>query len=312
VKRGPTNLPASIHQRLLNRAKQEGRPLNELLQYFAMERFLFRLAQSPHAEEFLLKGALMLRIWNPALARPTMDIDLLARTAATEAAVVGMVKECLAPASPDDGLRFDAASLRADAIAADAIHQGLRLRFTAHLGHIPIAMQADVGFGDAVFPEPTWIDFPTLLDFPAPRLLAYPPESAVAEKFHAMVELDMANSRMKDFYDIWSLARLRDFDGSTLARALTETFARRRTPLPSDTPNALTSTFAEDATKQAQWNAFVRRGRLDAQGLRLTDVAASIRDFLMPPVLAAAAGQAFEEIWPASGPWRPPPPRAGL
>lgn len=181
MKAGPTNLPASIHQRLLNRAKKEDRPLNELLQYFAMERFLFRLSRSRHVERFLLKGALMLRIWDSPLARSTMDIDLLARTGTSREDLTLTIKECLLLESPDDGIRFDAESIETEAIRPDDVYQGLRVRFAARLGHIPIAMQVDVGFGDTVVPGPTWAELPVLLDFPAPRLLAYPPEASIAE-----------------------------------------------------------------------------------------------------------------------------------
>jgi hypothetical protein len=305
MKKAPANVPASVHQRLLNRAKREDRPLNELLPYFAIERFLYRLSRSSHADKLVLKGALMLRIWHSPLARPTMDVDFLARAVSSPDDLVAIVKQCFAEDVPDDGMRFDPDSVTTEAIAEDAVYQGVRVRFTAHLSHIPIGMQVDVGFGDAVVPAPTWAELPALLDLPAPRLLTYPPEASVAEKFEAMVELEMANSRMKDFYDIWTLARIRDFDGSTLARALRATFQRRQRVLPAELPVALTAAFADDATKQAQWRAFVRRSRLDATTPPLADVVAVVRDFLGPPARAVAAGEAFERVWPASGPWRP-------
>jgi hypothetical protein len=166
-------------------------------------------------------------------------------------------------------------------------------------------MKVDVGTGDAVVPAPLPIEFPTLLDQPAPRLLAYPPETAVAEKFQAMVELDVANSRMKDFYDIWTLAQRRPFEGAILAKAMEATFGRRQTPLPTELPIALTPRFAADPAKQTQWSAFVRKGRLHPETGTLADIVAVIRDFLMPPVLAAASGAVFDRTWPAGGPWRP-------
>jgi len=305
VKKAPTNVPASVHQRLLNRAKKEDRPLNELLPYFAIERFLYRLSRSPHAEKLVLKGALMLRIWHTPLARPTMDVDFLARGISSPDDLVAIVKHCFAERVPDDGIRFDPDSVKTEPIAEDASFHGIRLRFTAHLGHIPIGMQVDVGFGDAVVPPPAWADLPTLLDFPAPRVLAYPPEASVAEKFHAMVELEMANSRMKDFYDVWTLARIREFDGSTLGRALKATFGRRHIPLPVEPPVALTAAFADDATKRAQWRAFVRRSRLEASAPTLAEAVTLARDFVMPPARAVATSEPFEMVWPAAGPWRP-------
>lgn len=300
----PTNLPASIHQRLLDRAKQESRPLQELLQYYAIERFLFRLGQSPHVDKFFLKGALMLRVWESPLARPTMDIDLMKRVAASEEGLAETIKEICSQGCPDDGIRFDLDSVRAEVIRVDAEYQGIRIRFLAYIGRMRIPMQVDVGFGDRIIPAPMWINFPTLLDFPSPHLLAYPPEAAVAEKFQAMVTLDIANSRMKDFYDIWTLARRKDFQGQPLSQAIAATFERRKTPMPTDAPTGLTKAFADDRAKQTQWNAFLRKGRLSEIGTSLEHVVSFIRDFLLPPTIAAATGKPFAMRWPAGGPWQ--------
>lgn len=303
--RSPTNVPHSVHQRLLNRAKTEGRPLQELLQYFAIERFLYRLGRSPHADRFLLKGALMLRVWDSPLARPTVDVDLLGRMAASEDALANIIRECFAQDAPGDGVRFDSGSLHTETIRVAAAYPGIRARFTAYIGKIRLPVQVDVGFGDAVVPDPEWIHFPTLLDLPPPRLLVYPPETAIAEKFHAMVELDTANSRMKDFYDIWTLAVRREFGGRVLSQAIRATFDRRKTPVPATAPIALTAAFAEQPVKRTQWQAFLRKGRVDASGSSLLEVAGALRDFLMPPARAAAGDERFEMVWPAGGPWRP-------
>lgn len=301
--RDRANVPASVHQRLLNRARKEGRPLQELLQYFAIERFLFRLGRSPHARHFLLKGALMLRLWDSPLARPTRDVDLLGRRVTSAQALAAIIRECFVEAVPDDGLRLDPETVRAEAIRLAAGYEGVRVRFMLHLGNIRLAMQVDVGFGDSVVPDPTWIEFPTLLDFPAPRLLGYPPESAVAEKFQTMVELGAVNTRMKDFYDVWTLARKREFAGDALARAIAATFERRRTPLPEAPPLALTAEFAEDRGKQTQWRAFASRARLDLGEHKLGEVVALLREFLMPPTVAATRRKSFASFWPAGGPW---------
>lgn len=298
-----SNLPASIHQRLLNQAKQQGRPLQELLQYFAIERFLFRLSQSRHATAFYLKGALMLRLWDAPLSRPTIDVDLMTQQVLSEDALASVIKEICDQTVGDDGCRFDASTVKAQPIRIENNYGGIRVEFLAHIGTMRLGMQVDVGFGDVIVPGPIPIDFPALLDFPLPHLLAYSPESAIAEKFHAMVILDSANSRMKDFYDIWLLARTHSFKGSVLSQAIHATFARRQTPLPLDPPTAVTERFVADQTKQVQWNAFVRKGRLAVDKVTIAQVVDLLRRFLMPPTRAAATGDLFDSHWPAGGPW---------
>lgn len=300
----PSNLPASIHHRLLNQAKQDGRPLQELLQYFAIERFLFRLSQSPHATKFYLKGALMLRLWDSPLSRPTIDVDLMGQHVLSNDALEKIIRDVCEQHVSDDGCRFDSSTVRAEAIRVDDQYGGIRVEFLAHIGKMRLSMQVDVGFGDVVVPGPVSIEFPTLLDFPSPRLLAYSPESAIAEKFQAMVILDSANSRMKDFYDIWLLARTRRFDGAVLSQAIHATFTRRQTSLPIDVPTGLTDRFAEDRIKQTQWNAFLRKGRIAVDGVTLGQVVELLRGFFMPPTLAAAKGESFAAHWPAGGLWK--------
>lgn len=216
--KSPSNVAASVRQRLLNRAKSDHRPFNELLQYYAMERFLYRLSRSPHARRFVLKGALMLRAWNSPEFRPTMDIDVLGKTKNEDANLIAKIKDIIAVEVPPDGLVFDPASIRAERITQDADYAGIRLRFKAVLDSAKVTIQIDVGFGDVVFPEPQPCTLPTLLDFPPPKLMGYSRESAIAEKFEAMVRHRELNSRMKDFYDVWLLARQFDFEGKQLAR----------------------------------------------------------------------------------------------
>lgn len=299
----PSNLPASIHQRLLNQAKDQGRPLQELLQYFAIERFLFRLSQSPHATRFYLKGALMLRIWDAPLSRPTIDVDLMGRQILSQDELEQVIKDVCMHQVPDDGCRFEAATVQAQPIRLEDQYGGIRVTFISHIGKIRLNMQVDVGFGDVIVPGPIPIDFPALLDFPAPHLLAYSPESAIAEKFQAMVLLDSANSRMKDFYDIWLLARGHPFKGSVVSHALQATFTRRQTPFPVDIPTALTDRFVKDRLKQTQWNAFVRKGHLAAKQVSLNEIVELLRGFLLPPMRASTNSERFDRHWPAGGPW---------
>jgi len=198
------NISASVKQRLLNRSKTDNRSfkVNELLQYYAMERFLYRLSLSRHAQHYILKGALMLRAWNSPEFRSTMDIDMLGKTLNEETNIIVQICDILAVEVDPDGLVFYSESIRTERITEDADYEGIRVRFNGFLGTARISMQIDIGFGDIVYPEPEMAELPCMLDFPAPSLLCYSRESAIAEKFEAMVKLGHLNSRMKDFYDI--------------------------------------------------------------------------------------------------------------
>jgi hypothetical protein len=303
TQRPPVNVAQSVHQKLLTRAKSEGRPFNELLQHYAIERFLYRLGQSEHAEKLLLKGALLLRVWKIPMARPTMDIDVLGRTEGTQDALTDILRDCMAAKVDDDGMRYDPGSLTTEAITLEADYRGWRIRFRASLGNARVAMQVDVGIGDIVYPSPIWIDYPVLLDQPAPHLLAYTPENAIAEKYQSMVELDLPNSRMKDFHDVWTLARNMEFDGQRLSEAIRRTFERRKTKLPASTPTAFTPEFFEDRTKQIQWRAFLSKGLATNEEVPLAQVTNVIWGFLMPPTEAIASRQSFNTRWPQGGPW---------
>ena len=296
-KPGTKNIGASVRQRLLNKARETGRPFSELLQYFAMERFLYRLSKSEYADKFVLKGALMLTAWNAPLLRPTMDIDLLGRTGNDIEAMAAIVREiCAGRVEPDDGLVFDAATVQGERIAEAAEYEGVRIRFRATLDAARIQMQLDVGFGDIVVPAAVPTIYPTILDLPAPHLLAYSRETAIAEKFEAMVKLGELNSRMKDFFDIWLLSRSFDFDGPRLCEAIEKTFKRRGTALPNGEPMALTAEFSGNPQKQAQWAGFIRRMKLrDVPSL--PEIVDGLREFLMPPMEAALKGEQFDLGW---------------
>lgn len=296
----PRNTAASVRQRLLNRARSDRRPFNELLQYYAMERFLFRLSQSAHADRFILKGALMLSAWRSAELRPTMDIDLLGRTSNETAGIVAQIRDILLAEVDPDGLVFDPGTIQAERITEDADYEGIRVRFRGALDSARVNMQIDIGFGDIVFPGPEESDLPTLLASPAPRLLCYSRESAIAEKFEAMVKLRELNSRMKDFYDIWLLFRQFDFAGENLTEAIRLTFDRRGTPLTEDIV-AFTEGFGE--TKQTQWAAFHRRLRQDHVPATFSDVVLSVREFLGPIAVALSSGKVPPARWSAPGPW---------
>jgi len=297
------NVAASVHQQLLNYARAEGRPFNEVLQYFALERFLHRLGRSPQRGQFVLKGALMLTVWQSPFSRPTRDIDLLGRMNNSVEQVVAAIQAiCQEPVDEKDGLRFDVESVTGERIIEAADYAGVRVRLTAYLGTARIPMQIDVGFGDPLVPDPSPVQLPTILDFPPPELQGYSRESAIAEKLQAMVYLGEINSRMKDFYDIWLLATNFDFDGSVLAQAIRETFHWRQTAFLAN-PVAFSDGFSQDSEKQAQWAAFVRRLRLEDAPTTLREAVQTIATFLQPVIRALSEGQSFDRRWSAGGPW---------
>jgi len=295
-----------VRRRLRLRADELGLDFQQAIQYYAMERFLFRLSQSAWSERFIVKGALMLRDWDAAVARPTRDIDFLGHIENTPAAVREAVLECLAVAVADDGLVFSE-EIKVTQAMLDDRYPGLRVKIRGDLAGARFTMRLDVGVDDAVVPAPGWVDYPPLLDAPAPRILAYDPATAVAEKFESIVELGLINSRLKDFYDLWMLAGTLSFDGQRLANALSATFRARGTELPKETPVALTTTFVEQSATSAMWRSY--RSRLAAAGIDapgdLAEVVLVIEAFMMPPVLAAATRRRFDQIRTSGGRWLP-------
>ena len=296
-----TDLAASVRQRLYNNAKATGRPFQEVLQYFAMERFLYRLSKSAHAEKFILKGALMFVAWHAPATRPTRDIDFLARMDNSAETIIPIIREICSFQVEPDGLIFNPATIAGTLIKEDADYEGLRVTFLARLQNAEVPMQLDLGFGDVLTPAPVLADYPTILDFTPPRLYGYSRETAIAEKFEAMVKLGQLNSRMRDFFDIWMLSRQFTFDGPTLTMAIGKTFARRKTDLDLP-PFALTEGFSSDPQKLAQWAGFLRKSRL-SQADALSQVTAAIAWFLLPPAEAARDGRAFAASWTPAGPW---------
>jgi predicted nucleotidyltransferase component of viral defense system len=295
------DLGASVRQRLLNQSRAQGRPFQELLQYFAMERFLYRLAKSPFADRFVLKGALLLTAWRAPLSRPTMDIDLAGRTSNELEHVRSLIGEVCGCASEPDGIEFDAASMEVSRIKEHADYEGVRVRFNATLARARIPMQIDIGFGDVIVPQPTEVEYPALLEFPPPILMAYRKETVVAEKLEALTALGLLNSRIKDYYDIALLARLYPFDGNLLAEAIRSTFRHRGTVI-EEFPVGLTAAFSSDPAKAVQWRAFVRRSRFDSES-GLDELVAQVRNFASAPLSATARNGSFRSQWKPGGPW---------
>ena len=297
----PKDVAASVRARLQNRARETNRPFAELFQYFAMERFLYRLSRSPHADKLVLKGALMLVAWQAPTIRPTKDIDLLAKIPNDVDSVTSIIREICEQPVEADGIRFDATSVHGRVIKEDADYEGVRVTFVGYVQRSRASMQIDIGFGDVVVPGPEMKEYPTILDFAAPRLLSYSPETTIAEKFEAMVHLGALNSRMKDFFDIWLLSHQFNFDGRLLSDAVRRTFANRGTQLTAN-PVAWTTAFSEDANKQAQWEGFLRKSRLNAPAT-LGEVTQNIAQFLGPVAEAIESKRSFERNWASPGPW---------
>lgn len=294
----PRNMTASIYDRLLGIHRETREDFQLLLTRYAGQRLLYRLSQSPHRERFLLKGATLFTLWEGTAHRATRDLDLLG-CGDPDAQVISEVFRslCSCPVE-DDGLTFQAESVTGAQVREEEMYQGVRIQMLSLLGNARIPLQIDVGFGDAVTPTAQEAELPTLLDLPRPRLLAYPRETVVAEKCQIMVNLGMRNSRLKDYYDLWYLARHFDFDGRLLNRAVAATFERRRTPIPADPPVALTGEFSGASGRPAQWQAFLRKGGLkDEQAVSLKEVTSYLHGFLMPPLRALAGSVPFDLLW---------------
>jgi predicted nucleotidyltransferase component of viral defense system len=303
-KRDVTNLPASVHDRLLKIAKERGAEFQDLLINYALERWLYRMTLSAHRDRFVLKGAMLFAIWSDEPHRSTGDLDLLGYGKNSIAEMEEIFREICLVECEADGLEMPPASVRGSVIREDRQYEGVRINLLATLGRARIPLQIDVGFGDAVTPPPMEMTYPTLLELPAPRLRAYRRETVVAEKFHAMVERGIGNSRMKDYFDLWVFTESFEFDGATLMETIRATFERRRTALPAVVPVGLTDGFGQHPEKLAQWRAFVRRGKLRAGSVNLPEVVTRIHDFLMPPVNALGSGQSFEGRWLPRQGWK--------
>jgi predicted nucleotidyltransferase component of viral defense system len=273
------NVGASVRQRLLNLAHARGQPMELLLTRYALERLLHRLSLSPHRERFVLKGAMLLVTWFDEPHRATRDVDLLGFGDPAHDALLATFREVMATEA-EDGVTFDLGALRIEPIREELEYGGSRLRTTAALAGARIPITVDIGFGDAIEPGVEDIDLPVLLDMPSPHLRAYPPETVIAEKLHAMVVLGMANSRMKDYYDVWMLTGAFELEAERLRRAIVATFARRSTPLPAGVPDGLSDAFAAEPGKQRQWDAFARN--LSGPVPRFGLVIGELRQRLMP------------------------------
>ncbi|MDD7986669.1 nucleotidyl transferase AbiEii/AbiGii toxin family protein [Lentisphaera marina] len=294
------NTAHSVKQRLLNKAREEKRPFNEILQYYAMERYLYRLSCSDYADRFILKGGLMLYVWNSPVTRPTMDIDLLAYSSNELEVLKGIFQEVCQVNCKEDGLSFAGERMQALRIKEDADYEGVRLTFFSSLGTAKVRMQIDVGFGDVIHPGFITETLSPLLKLPAASLACYPRESVIAEKLQAMMALGMLNSRMKDFYDIFLLASNFSYEGSVLAEAISKTLQHRETEAEVEL-TAFTEAFTD--AKQVQWTAFRRKLKQEDLPADIKDIISLIKQFIGPVLDALVKQKDFNATWPVKGPW---------
>lgn len=299
----------SVLVQLRRRAKETGRTVSETIQYYAMERFLYRLGASRHREVFVLKGAMMLRAWDASSARSTRDIDLLAFAFNDLENIKQILSEVCALDGVGDGIDFDPESIRMERIKEFDDYQGARAKIQARLETAKIPMQLDIGFGDAVHPEAQWADFPTLLTSPAPRMRMYSRASVVAEKLHAMAKLGAINSRMKDYHDIWFLSTQAQFEFTELCAAIGATFEARRTQLPGSL-EGLSDGFVRSHTPL--WEGFLRR-EPSLTKLEFAEVVKRLREFLLPCLNHELSANSANLKWePEEGVWIEPPRRMNL
>ena len=295
------NIAISVRARLLNIARQAGKPFEELLVLYGLERFLFRLSQSVHKDNFILKGGLLLIGMGVPQARPTKDIDLLGLISGDIEAISSTIQE-IGSISSDDGMVYDFSQLTKEPMSPNSDYPGNRFKFLGRLGQTRITMQVDIGFGDRVVPAAREMSFPTLLDMEPPVIRSYAVETIISEKFEAALDLADLNSRMKDFFDIWVLSQKYRFGGQSLQEAIVATCRRRKTPI-SSKAEIFSREFVNRFNKQIQWSAFLRKGPMGEVPEEFSIIMEGIRDFLLPITLATENENSFESEWPPGGPW---------
>ncbi len=305
TKREIRNVAASVRARLLNHARKHRIEFNLVLRRFFFERFLYRLSKSDVRDRFVLKGAMLLQIWSATPYRATVDLDLLRKGPSNRDAIRDDLRAVLAlEVEPDDGTQFDAESIRIEELRTDEEYIGFRITLVASLGVARDRLQIDIGTGDAAWPRPTRQKYPVVLDLPTPMVLAYRPESVVAEKLHAIVRLGMKNSRIKDYFDIHYIASTFGFDGATLREAVQRTFERRGTIVSSDFPIGLTEEYWADDARAAQLRAFARRARLDVDLANAARLIPLLQEYLGPILASLAKKAEFAGSWNPGGPWQ--------
>jgi hypothetical protein len=302
----------SIRARLLTVAASSKADPNAILTRYGVERFLYRFSLTPDRDRFVLKGAMLVSAWLGMEARSTRDADLLGYGDLSPDAAGKIARNACQIACPEDGMSFDPASVKVEAIRTGQLYGGIRLVLQGNLGRARVKVQVDIGTGDATVPPPTRLEYPSLLGLPRPSLRVYRPESVVAEKVHAMVVIGAMNSRLKDVFDVAVLSGRLPFDGPDLVAAIVATFERRQTPLPGQVPPVLEERFARDPERVGQWGAFLRRLRISPDEHDFGSEAAKVRAFVGPALEAARLAQPWTRSWPPGGPWIPADPTTRL
>lgn len=296
------NISRSVRDRLLNKARAEKLDFNMLLTRYALERLLYRLSIAEQRDQFLLKGAMLFDLWFDIPHRPTRDVDLLGFGSADIPQLESVFRD-ICSIEVEDGIEFQPDSVKGAEIRKEANYAGIRVMLIGVLDSARCSVQIDIGFGDAVVPGPEEVSYPVILsDMPEPHLRVYPRYTVVAEKLEALTSLGMQNSRMKDFFDLWVLAKHSDFDGRILVQAVAATFERRRTPIPDGIPIGLSDEFINDEQKIKQWQAFLRKNSIDAMPLEV--VIADLREFLLPVIKSVASNNEHGDQWQAGKGWQ--------
>ncbi len=302
MKPGIKNLAASVLDRLRNHARETNRTFNEVLTYYGLERFLYRISKSEYSDRFVLKGALVMLTWPEGVARLTNDMDLRASIPPDIEQVLEIIRGICRTSVMDDAIEFDPETVRSEPIVQKADNPGLRIRLQGNIDNVRIPIQIDMAFSDPMVPEPELVDYPTILDLPAPKIRAYRAETIIAEKVEALVYLGDINTRMKDIYDLWEISRRFSFSGNILVKAIRATFEARGTNIPGSIPTGLTDEFGIE--NQPLWEAFLNRIEIDEPHLLiLNDVSRDLREFLLPVLSAAKDDRSFEKSWGDDQAW---------
>lgn len=297
------NVEASVRDRLLNVMSDSGQDYNVLLTRYAIERLLYRLAASQYRSQFILKGAMLFAAWQHTPHRVTKDVDLLGFGDSTPETLKAIFAEICAEPVIEDGVLFDPSTVHAEPIRSQEMYAGVRVTMHGSLGNAKLHVQVDVGFGDSFAVEPVDLSFPSLIEMPAPAIRAYRMETAIAEKFEAVVTLGLMNTRMKDYFDLWYLAKNFAFDGQSVCDSIRITFERRGKALPEAAPVGLTESFWSDAHRMAMWESFCKKSVRTKPFPSLEAVGVFVSSFIVPPVIAASKRQSFSLQWKVSGPW---------
>lgn len=295
----PKNIAASVRTRLLNLAKQQQEDFQVLLQRYAIERLLYRMSKSGHNEQFVLKGAMVFLVWDGGPRRATRDLDLMGYGNSSTARLEEVFRQICNVSVEPDGLEFVPETVRSSVISEEQKYQGIRINLRAFLSgsRTRSDVQVDIGYGDPITPSAINTEFPTLLDLPKPRIKAYPPETVVAEKFEAIVRHGLANTRLKDFYDLEAISRKFAFQGETLSQAIANTFQSRGRSLPQEVPVGLTVKYTTDPEKLRIWREFYIKAQIREVPKPLAEVAENIQRFVMPVCPAITTGQRFNQQW---------------